>query len=224
MIKEQISNCCKIYGRNSNDISIIAVSKTIASEKIIEAISCGCKLFGENYLQEAQQKFIEIKKNYPEISLHLLGHLQSNKVKEALELFDCIHTLDSEKLALTIKKTREKILEKNNSDLNQKSLKNLEIFIQVNIGDEPQKFGIAVNKTDEFIKFCQKDLMLNIVGLMAIPPANELPSPYFALLKKINDRNNLKKISMGMSGDFLEAIALGSSTIRIGSAIFGERK
>ena len=224
VIKEQISNCCKIYGRNSNDISIIAVSKTIASEKIIEAISCGCKLFGENYLQEAQQKFIEIKKNYPEISLHLLGHLQSNKVKEALELFDFIHTLDSEKLALTIKKTREKILEKNNSDLNQKSLKNLEIFIQVNIGDEPQKFGIAVNQTDEFIKFCQKDLMLNIVGLMAIPPANELPSPYFALLKKINDRNNLKKISMGMSGDFLEAIALGSSTIRIGSAIFGERK
>jgi pyridoxal phosphate enzyme (YggS family) len=224
VIKEQISNCCKIYGRNSNDISIIAVSKTIASEKIIEAISCGCKLFGENYLQEAQQKFIEIKKNYPDISLHLLGHLQSNKVKEALELFDCIHTLDSEKLALIIKKTREKILEKNNSDPNQKSLKNLEIFIQVNIGDEPQKFGIAVNQTDEFIKFCQKDLMLNIVGLMAIPPANELPSPYFALLKKINDRNNLKKISMGMSGDFLEAIALGSSTIRIGSAIFGERK
>ena len=224
VIKEQISNCCKIYGRNSNDISIIEVSKTIASEKIIEAISCGCKLFGENYLQEAQQKFIEIKKNYPEISLHLLGHLQSNKVTEALELFDCIHTLDSEKLALTIKKTREKILEKNNSDLNQKSLKNLEIFIQVNIGEEPQKFGIAINQTDEFIKFCQKDLMLNIVGLMAIPPANELPSPYFALLKKINDRNNLKKISMGMSGDFLEAIALGSSTIRIGSAIFGERK
>lgn len=224
MIKEQISNCCKIYGRNSNDISIIAVSKTIASEKIIEAISCGCKLFGENYLQEAQQKFIEIKKNYPDISLHLLGHLQSNKVKEALELFDCIHTLDSEKLALTIKKTREKILEKNNLDLNQKSLKNLEIFIQVNIGEEPQKFGIAVNQTDEFVKFCQNDLMLNIVGLMAIPPANELPSPYFALLKKINDRNNLKKISMGMSGDFLEAIALGSSTIRIGSAIFGERK
>ena len=200
------------------------MSKTIASEKIIEAISCGCKLFGENYLQEAQQKFIEIKKNYPDISLHLLGHLQSNKVKEALELFDCIHTLDSEKLALIIKKTREKILEKNNSDPNQKSLKNLEIFIQVNIGDESQKFGIAVNQTDEFIKFCQKDLMLNIVGLMAIPPANELPSPYFALLKKINDRNNLKKISMGMSGDFLEAIALGSSTIRIGSAIFGERK
>ncbi len=224
MIKEQISNCCKIYGRNSNDINIIAVSKTIASEKIIEAISCGCKLFGENYLQEAQQKFIEIKKNYPDISLHLLGHLQSNKVKEALELFDCIHTLDSEKLALTIKKTSEKILEKNNSDPNQKSLKNLEIFIQVNIGDEPQKFGIAVNQTDEFIKFCQKDLMLNIVGLMAIPPANELPSPFFALLKKINDRNNFKKISMGMSGDFLEAIALGSSTIRIGSAIFGERK
>jgi pyridoxal phosphate enzyme (YggS family) len=224
VIKEQISNCCKIYGRNSNDINIIAVSKTIASEKIIEAISCGCKLFGENYLQEAQQKFIEIKKNYPDISLHLLGHLQSNKVKEALELFDCIHTLDSEKLALTIKKTSEKILEKNNSDPNQKSLKNLEIFIQVNIGDEPQKFGIAVNQTDEFIKFCQKDLMLNIVGLMAIPPANELPSPFFALLKKINDRNNFKKISMGMSGDFLEAIALGSSTIRIGSAIFGERK
>ncbi len=228
MIKEQISNCCKIYGRNSNDINIIAVSKTIASEKIIEAISCGCKLFGENYLQEAQQKFIEIKKNYPDISLHLLGHLQSNKVKEALELFDCIHTLDSEKLALTIKKTLEKNTfnnnEKNLLNQSEKSSKNLEIFIQVNIGEEPQKFGIAIKQVDEFVKFCQKDLMLNIVGLMAIPPADELASPYFALLKKINDRNNLKKISMGMSGDFLEAIALGSSVIRIGSALFGERK
>jgi uncharacterized pyridoxal phosphate-containing UPF0001 family protein len=149
-------------------------------------------------------------------------------VKEALELFDCIHTLDSEKLALTINKTLEKNTfnnnEKNLLNQSEKSSKNLEIFIQVNIGDEPQKFGIPVNQTDEFIKFCQKDLMLNIIGLMAIPPANELPSPYFALLKKINDQNNFKKISMGMSSDYLQAIALGSTDIRLGTAIFGERK
>ena len=123
-----------------------------------------------------------------------------------------------------IKKNLEKNNEKNSANFLEKTVKNLEIFIQVNIGDEPQKFGISINQIDEFVKFCQKDLALNIVGLMAIPPADELASPYFALLKKINDRNNLKKISMGMSGDYLQAIALGSTDIRIGTAIFGQRK
>jgi len=212
LIKEKIALTCKIYNKNSNDINIIAVSKTIASEKIHEAINCGCKIFGENYVQEAYQKFPEIKKNFPDISLHLIGHLQSNKAKEALEIFDCIETLDSERLA--------KILSKEI----QKQNKNLEIFIQVNIGQEAQKYGIEINHVDDFIKFCKKDLSLNIVGLMAIPPANELASPYFALLKKIADKNNLHKISMGMSSDYDQAIALGSTHIRLGTALFGERK
>lgn len=212
MIKEKIALTCKTYNKNSNDINIIAVSKTIASEKIYEAINCGCKIFGENYVQEAYQKFPEIKKNFPDISLHLIGHLQSNKAKEALEIFDCIHTLDSEKLAKALAKEI------------QKQNKNLEIFIQVNIGQESQKYGIEINCVDDFIKFCKEDLSLNIVGLMAIPPANELASPYFALLKKISDKNNLQKISMGMSSDYWQAIALGSTHIRLGTALFGERK
>jgi pyridoxal phosphate enzyme (YggS family) len=212
LIKEKIASTCKIYNKNSDDINIIAVSKTIASEKIYEAIDCGCRIFGENYVQEAYQKFPEIKKNFPDISLHLIGHLQSNKAKEALEIFDCIHTLDSEKLAKALGKEI------------QKQNKKIEIFIQVNIGQEAQKYGIEITNIDDFIKFCKKDLSLNIVGLMAIPPINELASPYFALLKKIADKNNLKKISMGMSSDYEQAIALGSTHIRLGTALFGERK
>jgi pyridoxal phosphate enzyme (YggS family) len=210
-INEKIANTCKSFKKNYQDVNIIAVSKTIASDKIIEAINCGCKIFGENYIQEACQKFPEIKKQFPAISLHLMGHLQSNKVSEAINLFDCIHTLDSEKLAKLLKK---ECLKQN---------KNIEIFIQVNIGQEEQKFGIDLNDIDNFVKFCKNDLSLNIVGLMAIPPADEYASPYFALLKKINDRNNLKKISMGMSSDFDQAIALGATHIRIGTALFGER-
>ena len=162
MIKEKIASTCKIYNKNSDDINIIAVSKTIASEKIYEAIDCGSRIFGENYVQEAYQKFPEIKKNFPDISLHF--------------------------------------------------------------GQEAQKYGIEITNIDDFIKFCKKDLSLNIVGLMAIPPINELASPYFALLKKIADKNNLKKISMGMSSDYEQAIALGSTHIRLGTALFGERK
>ncbi len=203
---------CKTYNINSEEVNIIAVSKTIASEKIYEAIACGCKIFGENYVQEASEKFLLIKEKFPEISLHLIGHLQSNKAKEAVELFDSIHTLDSEKLAKALKKE----IEKQN--------KKIEIFIQVNIGQEAQKFGIDLKQIDDFVKFCQKDLMLNIVGLMAIPPANELASPYFALLKKINEKHNLPKISMGMSSDYEQAIAFGATHIRLGTALFGERK
>ena len=212
MIKEKIASTCKIFNKNSDDINIIAVSKTIASEKIYEAINCGCKIFGENYVQEASQKFPEIKKKFPDISLHLIGHLQSNKVKEALEIFDCIQTLDSEKLAKALAKEI------------QKQDKNIEIFIQVNIGQESQKYGIEIDDVDDFIRFCKMDLSLNIVGLMAIPPANELASSYFALLKKIANKNNLHKISMGMSSDYSQAIALGSTHIRLGTALFGERK
>ena len=211
VIKEQISNCCKIYGRNSNDISIIAVSKTIASEKIIEAINFGCKIFGENYIQEAKQKWVDLRKNYPQIKLHFIGNLQSNKAKEAVELFDCIESVDNEKLAREIAKAQKKLQ------------KNCEIFVQVNIGDESQKSGIAVENLSAFIKFCKKDLELNVGGLMAVPPANENASPYFALLAKLAKENNLEKLSIGMSSDYEDAIALNSTNIRLGTAIFGAR-
>ena len=211
LIKQNIAKACKTFNRRPEDINIVAVSKTIASEKIIEAINLGCKNFGENYIQEAQQKWVDLRKIYPNIKLHFIGHLQSNKAKESVELFDCIESIDSEKLAREIAKAQKKLQ------------KNCEIFIQVNIGDEPQKSGIAIENLSTFINFCRNELELNIVGLMAVPPANENASPYFALLAKLAKENNLTKLSMGMSTDYEDAIALNSTHIRLGTAIFGAR-
>jgi len=210
-IKEKVAKTCKTFNRDSSMVNIIAVSKTIASEKIIEAINLGCKIFAENYVQEAQEKWLKIRKDYPDIKLHLIGHLQTNKVKEAVETFDCIQTLDSKKLAIALKKEMTK------------QGKKIDLMMQVNIGDEAQKYGIKIIEIAEFIKFCKDELELEITGIMAIPPAQELASPYFALLKKIADQYNLSQISMGMSSDFAEAIALGTTHIRLGTAIFGER-
>ena len=211
LIKQNIAKACKTFNRKPEDVNIVAVSKTIASEKIIEAINFGCKFFGENYIQEAQQKWFDLRKNYPQIKLHFIGHLQSNKAKEAVELFDCIESVDSEKLAREIAKAQKKLQ------------KNCEIFIQVNIGDESQKSGIAVENLSTFINICKNDLELNVVGLMAVPPANENASPYFALLAKLAYENNLAKLSIGMSADYEDAIALNSTHIRLGTAIFGAR-
>ena len=211
LIKQNIAKACKTFDRKPEDVNIVAVSKTIASEKIIEAIDLGCKIFGENYIQEAQQKWFDLRKNYPQIKLHFIGHLQSNKAKEAVELFDCIESVDSEKLAREIAKAQKKLQ------------KNCEIFIQVNIGDESQKSGIAIENLSTFINICKHDLELNVVGLMAVPPANENASPYFALLAKLAYENNLAKLSIGMSADYEDAIALNSTHIRLGTAIFGAR-
>ena len=211
LIKQNIAKACKTFDRKPEDVNIVAVSKTIASEKIIEAIDLGCKIFGENYIQEAQQKWIDLRKNYPQIKLHFIGHLQSNKAKEAVELFDCIESVDSEKLAREIAKAQKKLQ------------KNCEIFIQVNIGDESQKSGIAIENLSSFVNFCKKDLELNVVGLMAVPPADVNASPYFALLAKLAKENNLPKLSMGMSADYEDAIALNATHIRLGTAIFGAR-
>jgi len=211
LIKQNIAKACKTFDRKPEDVNIVAVSKTIASEKIIEAINLGCKIFGENYIQEAQQKWVDLRKNYPQIKLHFIGHLQSNKAKEAVELFDCIESVDSEKLAGEIAKAQKKLQ------------KNCEIFIQVNIGDELQKSGIAIENLSSFVNFCKNDLQLNVVGLMAVPPSNESASPYFALLAKLARANNLAKLSIGMSADYEEAIALNSTHIRLGTAIFGAR-
>lgn len=211
LINGNIKKACKIYGRNEKRVNLIAVSKMVAAEKILEAITAGCKIFGENYIKEASEKWPEIKKNFPEIKLHFIGHLQSNKAEEAVELFDCIESLDSEKLALALKKVAEK------------KSKNPEIFIQVNIGEEEQKGGIAPSELADFIKFCREECRLNITGLMCIPPSNEAASPYFALLAKLAHENNLEKLSMGMSSDFEEAIALGATHIRLGTVIFGKR-
>lgn len=211
LIKSKITKACQIYRQDVARVNLIAVSKMVEAPKIREAIAVGCNVFGENYIKEAGEKWPEIKKDFPQVKLHFIGHLQSNKAAEAVELFDCIESLDSEKLALALKKETAK------------QQKNPEIFIQVNIGEEPQKGGILPSEVASFVKFSRDECGLNVTGLMCIPPSGEAASPYFALLQKLARQNGLKNISMGMSADFEEAIALGATHIRIGTAIFGER-
>ena len=200
----------------SQATEVIAVSKNHPAESVKEAIAAGQTLFGENRVQEAQSKFAELKKEFPNIKLHLIGPLQTNKVKDALALFDVIQTLDREKLAIKVAEANTK----QHSNIATKQL-----FIQVNIGNEPQKAGIASAQTADFYKFCTADLGLNVTGLMCIPPVDEPPTAFFTELKNLSLKlgtNNLK-LSMGMSADYEIAAKLGANYVRIGTAIFGER-
>ena len=189
---------------------IIAVSKTFKMDKISPLVEHGHLDFGENKVQEAIEKWTEIKASKPNIQLHMIGKLQTNKVKFAVKIFDYIHSVDSEKLAKKI------------ADEQQKVQRKLKIFIQVNIGDENQKSGINITKTSDLVVFCKK-LNLNVVGLMCIPPADIDPSNYFVEMNKINKINNLKELSMGMSSDYIKAAQYNSTYLRIGSNIFGQR-
>ena len=204
IIREKIQN-------SHHQVNLIAISKTVDEEKIKQAIDCGCEIFGENKVNEAKSKWVGLKNQYKNIQLHLVGHLQSNKVKDAVQIFDVIQTLDSEKLALAL---AQEMIKQN---------KFPEIFVQINIGEEEQKSGINPQDAKDFIQKMIQEYKLPITGVMAIPPANEEPTLYFALLSKIAGENNLKNISMGMSGDFEVAITMGANFIRIGTAIFGER-
>jgi pyridoxal phosphate enzyme (YggS family) len=218
LINQKIKTTCNLYNIDFKKINLVAVSKMQNQESIIAAIEAGCNIFGENYLNEAQEKWSQLKILYPKIKLHLIGHLQSNKIKEALGLFDVIESLDSEKLAIKIK---NKILKLQFESQNK--FASPEIFIQVNIGEEETKSGINPAEAKEFISFAKNDCKLKITGLMAIPPQDEAPAPYFALLAKIAKENSLKNLSMGMSADYQDAIALGANYIRLGTAIFGSR-
>ena len=189
---------------------IIAVSKTFPIENILPLIEYGHLHYGENKVQEALDKWIEIKKKNNDIKLHLIGKLQTNKVKYALGIFDYIHSVDSEKLAIKI--SEEQI----------KQGKKPKIFIQVNIGNEEQKSGINQNKLMDFYKFC-KNLNLDIIGTMCIPPNDGNIEKYFSKMNEINQKSNFKELSMGMSGDYLEAIKNNATYIRVGSKIFGTR-
>ena len=191
---------------------LVAVSKKQNEEKVIEALEAGQKYFGENRVQEAQERWHLKTQQYKNLEIRLIGPLQTNKVKQALNLFDVIETIDRDKLAREIA---------NNFNEN---VKTKSFFIQVNTGSETQKGGIEPLQSDSFIRYCKEDLRLPVVGLMCIPPLNEEPSMHFALLKKIADRNNLKELSMGMSNDFEEAIKFGATSVRVGSAIFGNRE
>ena len=194
----------------SNLPKIIAVSKTFKIDKISPLIEHGHLHFGENKVQEAIDKWTEIKTNNTSVQLHMIGKLQTNKVKFAVKLFDYIHSVDSEKLAKKI------------ADEQLKVKRNIKIFIQVNIGDETQKSGININETNNLVVLCQK-LNLNVVGFMCIPPTDADPAIYFKEMDKITKINNFKQLSMGMSSDYLKAAQFNSTYLRIGSNIFGQR-
>ena len=189
---------------------VIAVSKTFELEKILPLIEYGHQDFGENKVQEAIEKWTNIKLKKENIKLHLIGRLQSNKVKYAVKIFDYIHSVDSQKLAKKIAEEQQKIK------------KNIKLFIQVNIGNEDQKSGIQVDKINDLITF-SRELKLDIIGLMCIPPAKELPDKYFKEIKLLNKKFKLSELSMGMSSDYLKAVENSSTYLRIGSNIFGKR-
>ena len=190
---------------------IVAISKNQPKESIMEALKFGVRIFGENKVQEANAKFVELYKEYPNLELHFTGSLQTNKVKSALKIFQVFQTLDREKLAKEFIKFPNLTKDK-------------KFFVQVNTGKESSKGGIMPNEVKDFIKYCVNELKLNIKGLMCIPPAEESPKLHFALLQKIAAENNIYQLSMGMSSDYVEAIMLNATYIRLGTILFGERK
>ncbi len=198
-------------GRPTDEVTLIAVSKTFDAAGIIPVIEAGQRVFGENRVQEAKSKWPAMKMRWPDVELHLIGPLQSNKAAEAVQLFDAIHTVDRPKIAEGIAKEM------------QKQNKALQLFVQVNTGREPQKAGIGPDEADAFLRTCRESLGLKIAGLMCIPPVDEDPAPHFSMLADIAERNGLPGLSMGMSGDYAKAVACGATHVRVGSAIFGVR-
>ncbi len=209
-IQNEITNEISKSEQKFKDPKIIAVSKTFQTKDIMPLVEFGHIHFGENKVQEALDKWLNIKQEHKNIKLHLIGKLQSNKVKKALEIFDYIHSLDNEKLAKKI------------ADIKTSLNLNPKLFIQVNIGNEPQKSGVPVNKLEEFKIFCQ-NLNLNIEGIMCIPPANEDSEKFFSRMSYLKKIYNFNEISMGMSGDYILATKYQSTFLRIGTSIFGER-
>lgn len=213
-VKSEIATAAEDCDRTVSDVALVAVSKTMEAEIIRPVLAAGQRVFGENRVQEAKAKWPGLKADFADVELHLIGPLQSNKVKEALGLFDVIETVDRESLVAELVKEMPKEL--------ARSGRVPRLLVQVNTGDEPQKAGVSPKDADVFIESC-KARGLSIEGLMCIPPADEPPSPHFALLAKIAARHGLKVLSMGMSADYREAIQLGATHVRVGSAIFGAR-
>jgi PLP dependent protein len=210
-VREQIAAACREAGREPASVTLIAVTKTFGADAIEPVIAAGQKTFGENRVQESKAKWPAIRERHPDLALHLIGPLQSNKAKEALVLFDAIHSVDRPSICEALAKEI------------QKAGKQPLLFVQVNTGAEPQKAGVLPENADAFIKECRDTYQFNIAGLMCIPPFDEAPAPHFALTAKIAERNGLKLLSMGMSADFSVAIAFGATHVRVGSAIFGGR-
>ena len=205
-IKQEIKN-----NLHQRDIKVIAVSKTFSLEHIMPLVEYGHKDFGENKVQEAEKKWTVLKNTMNNLSLHMIGRLQSNKAKKAVEIFDFIHSLDNEKLAKELSKRQKE------------KKKSLGYFIQVNLGSEEQKGGLEINDLKNFNDYCSKELSLSVLGLMAIPPNDKNPEKHFKKISELNKQFNFEHLSIGMSNDYLQAIKYGASHVRIGSAIFGSR-
>ena len=197
--------------KSNKNCKIIAISKNHPQESVIKAINLGVRQFGENRVFEAKSKYVDLKKEYSDLKLHLTGPLQSNKVRDALELFDVIHTVDREKIAKEFSKHKELVINK-------------EIFIQVNTGEEKTKSGIIPKHLDDFVNFCRNDMKLNISGLMCIPPINQNPTNHFSMLSELANKNSIKDLSIGMSNDYELAIPFNPKYIRIGTLLFGKRQ
>lgn len=211
-IRARIGKAADEAGRDPADIALIAISKVQPLDRVEAVLAAGHRVFGENRVQEAAGKWPDLRARYPGVELHLVGPLQTNKVRQALDVFDAIHSVDRDRLAAKL------------ADGFAETGRPLPCFIQVNTGEEPQKAGCLPAEADAFVSRCRDEYGLPVAGLMCIPPVDEEPSLHFALLAKIAARNGLSGLSMGMSGDFERAIALGATHVRIGSAIFGERE
>ena len=210
-VRRRIAAAAEAAGRRREDVTLVTVTKTFAADAIEPVLDAGLRVFGENRVQEAAGKWPSLRQRWPGIELHLVGPLQTNKAADAVALFDCIETLDRPKLAHALA-----------AEFDRQG-RAVELFVQVNTGEEPQKAGVLPGEADRFIAECRETHGLAISGLMAIPPLDEEPALHFALLDKIARRNGIAKLSMGMSGDFETAIALGATHVRLGTAIFGDR-
>jgi hypothetical protein len=210
-VRARLLAASKAVVRDPASVTLIAVSKTFGADAIRPVIAAGQRDFGENRVQEAQGKWPAFRSETPDLRLHLIGPLQSNKTKDAVALFDVIHSIDRPKIAKAV------------AEEMARQKKTLELFIQVNTGDESQKAGVSLKNADAFIRQCQEKFGLTIQGLMCIPPVDQDPAPHFRLLAEIAKRHGLASLSMGMSSDFAQAIACGATHVRVGSAIFGSR-
>ena len=211
-VRERIAAAARQATRDPASVSLVAVGKTQPAAAVREACLAGHRLFGENRVQEAQAKYPAVREAYPDLLLHLIGPLQTNKVRDAVALFDAIETVDRPHLAQALAREFDR------------SGRRRTCFIEVNTGEEPQKAGVLPAEADEFVALCRDRLLLPIAGLMCIPPLDEEPAPYFALLREIARRNGLECLSMGMSADYETAIRFGATHVRVGTAIFGARE
>jgi pyridoxal phosphate enzyme (YggS family) len=211
IVEAEIRKAALSNGRDPASITLVAITKTFSADAIVPVIEAGHRVFGENRVQEAKAKWPPLRARFPDLELHLVGPLQSNKAREAVALFDAIHTVDRPKIAAVL------------AEEMARAGKKLKLFIEVNTGGEPQKAGVLPEQADAFVAECRERHGLAIEGLMCIPPLDEVAAPHFALLAKIASRNRLKSLSMGMSADFASAIAFGATHVRVGTAIFGAR-